>query len=109
MEMQLRRDKKHMISEKMIKMYCKYNHSKSTELCYDCIDLMEYSKFRTSKCPYIGITLFCVNCPTPCYKVDYKEVMRKVMKYSGPRFLFKHPIYTISHVISDYRGRGASK
>lgn len=111
MDIALRREKKHMISAKMIETYCRGNKhtSKDDPVCDKCQQVMDYSQFRTSKCPYIKKTLFCVNCPTPCYKPDMKEEMRKVMKYAGPRFLFKHPIYFIHHVYTDYTGRSRDK
>ncbi len=107
MDNTIRRERKHEIAEKMIITYCKGNHDGQAEtgLCAQCKDLCEYSKFRTSKCPHIEKTLFCVNCPTPCYKPDMKEAMRVMMKYSGPRFFLRHPIIVLDHVFYDFKTR----
>lgn len=102
-----RRTKKDDIAKSMIHIYCRGNHKNSgtNQLCDECNQLLEYSSFRSSKCPHIERTLYCSNCPTPCYKPDMKEQMRVVMKYAGPRFLFKHPIQFTKHVIYDYKTR----
>ncbi len=110
MELTIRREKKHMISSKMIHMYCHAHHNTDKQsLCDHCQAISDYSEFRTSKCPYIAKTLYCINCPTPCYKPDMKKEMAVIMKYAGPRFLFKHPIYFIDHVITDFKTRGRKK
>ena len=53
------------------------------------------------------------NCPIHCYKPDRREQVKSVMKYSGPRMIFKHPIFAIRHIIDGYkkappRGRRAA-
>ena len=107
MDIQIRRDEKHDIAYQMIEVYChgnKHTHERN-KLCEACQELADYSQFRTSKCPYIEKTLFCSNCPTPCYKSDMKERMRVAMKYGGPRFFFKHPILVLKHIRYDFKTR----
>ena len=54
MELTIRREKKHMISSKMIHMYCHAHHNTDKQsLCDHCQAISDYSEFRTSKCPYI--------------------------------------------------------
>lgn len=107
MNLQIRRDKKHDIAEQMIITYCKGNKHDYGEdgLCNDCRELRDYSLQRTTRCPHVEKTLFCSNCPTPCYKPDMKERMRVAMKYAGPRFFFKHPILVTKHIRYDYKTR----
>lgn len=107
MEVQKRREKKHEIVEKMIETYCtKQKHlNDGGKLCSDCDELLNYSLQRTTRCPHVEKTLFCVNCPTPCYKPDMKEKMRIMMKYSGPRFFFSHPLIVLEHVMYDFKTR----
>lgn len=111
METQIRRERKHEIAEKMIMTYCHgQNHERNHEdLCDDCRELRDYSLARTERCPHVSKTLFCVNCPTPCYKPDMKERMRLMMKYSGPRFFFRHPIIVLDHVLYDFKTRKKEK
>lgn len=42
---------------------------------------------------------FCSNCKVHCYKPDMREKIREVMRFSGPRMLFYHPIMAIRHVM----------
>lgn len=102
---------KHWNTEKklipvMIRMYCRGNHKeerknegvKSRELCAKCQELAEYAAFRLEKCPFKKNKGFCSYCKIHCYKPEYRAEMKEVMKYSGPRMLFSHPIFAMSHV-----------
>jgi hypothetical protein len=84
----------------MIKKYCRGNHKcKNGELCEECKALTEYALFRLEKCPFKVNKQFCSFCKIHCYKPEYREEIKKVMKYSGPRMIFTHPIFAISHVV----------
>jgi len=90
-----REEEKHTVFV-MIEIYCRGNHKEQNLLrqkgflCEECRDLAEYAKMRSQKCPYIakGTKTFCNCCKTPCYKPEYREKIRKVMRYSGPRLIF---------------------
>lgn len=85
---------------KMIEIYCHGNHyTKKHEFCKECEELKEYSLFRLSKCPFKVNKKFCSFCKIHCYKPEMKLKIKEVMRYSGPRMLFSHPIFSISHVI----------
>lgn len=89
--------------ELMIKLYCKGNHGGNTEntyingLCPDCLELAEYSKARSENCPFMENKTFCNNCKVHCYKPEMREKIKKVMRYSGPRMMFYHPIMAMEH------------
>jgi hypothetical protein len=51
------------------------------------------------KCPFKVNKQFCSFCKIHCYKPEYREEIKKVMKYSGLRMIFTHPIFAISHVV----------
>lgn len=88
------------VVELMIRLYCKKNHRvKGKELCIDCQDLLNYVKERRCKCPWGDEKPFCANCVIHCYKSDMREKIRSVMRYSGPRMIFSHPILSIKHLI----------
>ena len=55
--------------------------------------------FRLSKCPFKVNKKFCSFCKIHCYKPEMRERIKAVMKYSGPRMLFTHPIFAVSHVL----------
>ena len=83
----------------MIKKYCHGKHAaKRGEMCADCRALTEYAIFRLEKCPFKVNKQFCSFCKIHCYKPDMREKIREVMKYSGPRLLFSHPLFAMKHV-----------
>lgn len=95
----------------MITLYCRKNHqheklgNRDEKLCPRCLELLEYSILRSQKCPFIEEKTFCSNCKVHCYKPAMREQIRAVMKFSGPRMLFVHPIMAIHHVICTLKAR----
>ncbi len=82
----------------MIKMYChKKHHSK--ELCDECQKLTEYALFRLDKCPFKKNKRFCSFCKIHCYKEPYRSEIKEVMRYSGPRMIFTHPLFSFKHMV----------
>ena len=87
------------IVSKMIVIYCKKKHGTGQGLCSDCAALEAYAGMRSDKCPFMETKTFCSNCKVHCYKPDMREKIREVMRFSGPRMLFVHPVMAIHHVI----------
>jgi hypothetical protein len=85
--------------ELMIEIYCKDHHKTGQELCEKCSELYEYAMVRLDKCKYGDDKPTCAKCPTHCYKPSMREEVRKVMRYSGPRMMKKHPVLAIQHLI----------
>ena len=83
----------------MIKLYCNKNHGTHDTLCEDCQKLNDYAVMRSDKCPFMETKTFCSNCKVHCYKPEMREKIRLVMRFSGPRMIFHHPIMAIRHVI----------
>lgn len=83
----------------MIRLYCKKKHGVKSELCEECQALHDYAMLRSDKCPFMETKTFCSNCKVHCYKTDMREKIREVMRYSGPRMIFHHPVMAIRHVI----------
>jgi hypothetical protein len=84
----------------MIQKYCRGKHgTKRGEICEACKQLTEYALFRLEKCPFKVDKQFCSFCKIHCYKPEYREKIKEVMKYSGPRMVFTHPIFAFSHVV----------
>ncbi|MBQ3213023.1 MAG: nitrous oxide-stimulated promoter family protein [Alistipes sp.] len=81
----------------MITLYCRNNHG-TTQLCDECRELAEYADERTRKCPFMEQKSFCSQCKIHCYKPQMREKIRQVMRYSGPRMIFHHPIAAIRHL-----------
>ena len=97
-----REQEKRVVSE-MIALYCHKHHGEKHGLCDDCAALEEYARSRSDHCPFMETKTFCANCRVHCYKSEMREKIREVMRFSGPRMLFIHPIMAIHHVISTKR------
>lgn len=83
----------------MIALYChKHHKTKKGLLCEECNELKEYCEYRLSLCPWGDKKPFCSNCTIHCYNKEHRERIREVMRFSGPRMLFHHPILAIKHV-----------
>lgn len=83
----------------MIDIYCRGNHGSRGEICAECRELLAYAEKRLVKCPYGADKPACNDCPIHCYKPEKREQVRAVMRYSGPRMLFRHPIFALYHWI----------
>lgn len=100
-----REREKQTVSE-MIALYCRKNHkTKKGALCDECRRLTEYAVMRSDRCPFMENKTFCSNCKVHCYAPEMREKIRKVMRYSGPRMIFHHPVMVIRHVIESKKER----
>lgn len=93
----MKKNKEIVMLEYMVKLYSK-KKLKEDELSERCIQLLEYAKYRRSKCPHGENKPYCSCCEIRCYKSSEREFMSKVMKFSGPRMIFKHPILAFDHL-----------
>ena len=94
-----KREKEKRIVALMIRLYCQKKHGTASELCPDCQTLHDYAMLRSDKCPFMETKTFCSNCKVHCYKKDMRDRIREVMRFSGPRMIFYHPVMAIRHVI----------
>jgi hypothetical protein len=84
----------------MISLYCKGNrHFVGKELCPQCAELSVYSSERLEKCRYGEKKPTCRKCATHCYKPEYRDRVREVMRYAGPRMLSRHPVLALRHLL----------
>jgi hypothetical protein len=82
----------------MIALYCKKQHGTVLGLCQECTALKDYAETKLDRCVFGQQKPTCNHCPVHCYKPEPKEKMRLVMRFSGPRMLFKHPLLAIRHL-----------
>lgn len=91
---------------KFVEIFCRENHNgerrpftfrlrdlkeiekREISLCPDCTKLLTYGLTMRLKCPHDPKPM-CKKCETQCYKGDYKEKIREIMKFSG-KYLIKH-------------------
>ena len=93
-----KREKEKEVVSLMIDLYCRKNHHQK-DICEECRALKEYACQRVDKCPFMETKTFCSNCKVHCYKPEMREKIRTVMRFSGPRMIFHHPVMAVSHVI----------
>ena len=84
----------------MIAMYCRSHHGEEG-LCDACADLAGYADTKLDRCPYGGAKPACTNCPIHCYRTEPRERMREVMRFAGPRMIWRHPYLAIRHLFDE--------
>lgn len=101
-KIQHKREQEKRVVAEMIALYCSNHHGPKQKrgLCPDCAALLSYAQARSDHCPFMESKTFCVNCTVHCYQPEMRAKIREVMRWSGPRMLFHHPILAISHAHS---------
>ncbi len=94
------------VIEIMLRIYCKRNHLNQPTLCKECLDLINYTRNRISACPYLPDKPTCRECSVHCFKNEYRERIKAVMRYSGPRMIVYHPLIKLLHWIRELRNLG---
>ncbi|MGL4518257.1 MAG: nitrous oxide-stimulated promoter family protein [Phocaeicola sp.] len=69
------------------------------QLCATCTALLNYAQQRIERCPLGSEKKLCQGCKIHCYAPQKRSQIREVMKYSGKRILFTHPLTTLRHLI----------
>ncbi len=87
----------------MVGIYCHDRHGATGELCGECRQLLDYAQARLDRCPFQEDKTTCANCPVHCYKPEMRERIRSVMRYAGPRMLYRHPVLAVLHLLVDGR------
>lgn len=82
----------------MVRIYCAEHHPDARGVCTECGTLLAYSHARLDGCPYGADKPTCKACPIHCYKPAQRESMRTVMRFAGPRMLWRHPWLAIVHL-----------
>ena len=88
---------------KQFKVDIQESFQKGFEAVYGKTEGVEYVKFRRSKCPWGDNKPFCANCKIHCYKPEMREKIKEVMRFSGPRMIFYHPVIALNHLIETKR------
>ncbi|MFC2376348.1 MAG: nitrous oxide-stimulated promoter family protein [Lancefieldella sp.] len=104
-----KRDREKKVVSLMISLYCHKKHvgfrkgvhrqMGAPTLCAECAELDRYARQQIDRCPFMETKTFCSNCRVHCYTPEMREKIKEVMRFSGPRMLFHHPIMALRHVI----------
>jgi hypothetical protein len=87
----------------MIRLHCHDNHGVETGLCAECDELLEYARERLERCPFQEGKTTCARCPVHCFKPAMRERIRGVMRYAGPRMIYRHPTMALFHLVDGLR------
>lgn len=81
----------------MTNIYCAAHHQ--GQPCEQCADFTKHAEQKLDRCVYGEDKPACKKCPIHCYKPDKREQARLIMRFAGPKMLFKHPILAIKHLL----------
>ncbi|MDT8319054.1 MAG: nitrous oxide-stimulated promoter family protein [Xanthomonadales bacterium] len=88
----------------MTDMHCAHHHAAyDGGRCGDCEDLMRYAARRLQKCPYGKDKPTCAKCPVHCYKALQRQQVRDIMRFAGPRMIWRHPWKAVVHIVDKTR------
>jgi len=95
----------------MVGIYCRGNHARleAGGLCPDCRELLDYASARLEKCRFQADKPNCADCPVHCYKPSMREKVKEVMRYAGPRMMFRHPVLAFFHLWNGVKKKPALK
>lgn len=98
-----KREREKQVVQLMIQLYCRKKHGTRNNLCPECQALADYAILRSNKCPFMETKTFCSNCRVHCYKTEMRKKIREVMRFSGPRMIWHHPVMAVRHVIESQK------
>jgi len=87
----------------MIRVYCRAHHRTEAAPCEACRQLLDYADRRLDTCPFQEDKPVCNKCTVHCYSKGMRERVRAVMRFSGPRMLYRHPWLALRHLLDTRR------
>ena len=82
----------------MVGLYCQDKHGQKHGVCGECKELEAYAHQKLEHCQFLPEKPVCAKCPVHCYKPQYRQQVREVMRYAGPRMLTRAPGAAIRHL-----------
>jgi hypothetical protein len=87
----------------MLGIYCRDRHGSGAGLCAECQGLLCYATVRLQRCRFGPDKPTCARCPVHCYLPDRREQVRAVMRYAGPKMMWRHPWLSVWHLLDKFR------
>ncbi len=94
-----RKEREILTVKTMIAMYCRAHHHPEGEMCEECAAVFSYATMKYLHCLFGEDKPVCTVCPVHCYRPKMREKIRRIMRYSGPRMIFRHPVMALDHLI----------
>ncbi len=88
----------------MVRIYCRSRHGVITP-CQECQDFLDYAGARLERCRFGPDKPTCQSCPVHCYQKTRRDMARTIMRHSGPRMLWKHPVLAVRHWVDGWTRR----
>lgn len=89
------------VLENFIGVFCESKHKdreKADRLCSECLEVLEYSKFRREVCP-LDPKPSCKNCEIHCYEHEKRQKIREIMRFSGMHLIKRGRLDLLLHYI----------
>lgn len=83
----------------MVRLYCEGRHRQQSVPCPSCAELLAYGLERLGRCPFASDKPTCRQCVVHCYADEQRRAMRTVMRYAGPRMVYRHPVFAWYHLV----------
>jgi hypothetical protein len=87
----------------MFAINCRELHGTGDALCDGCAALLIYATRRLDRCVFGDDKPTCAKCTVHCYSADKRDEVRAVMRYAGPRMMWRHPVLAVRHVLDGRR------
>ncbi|MGB5732985.1 MAG: nitrous oxide-stimulated promoter family protein [Thiohalocapsa sp.] len=103
----IRREKRTI--DAMLDVYCHDHHGDlhgTAELCDECARLRRYARQRLDNCVFGEAKMPCNCCAVHCYSAKMRGLIVDVMRYSGPRMMFRYPVLSFLHLFDKMRAGG---
>ncbi|MBN0847769.1 nitrous oxide-stimulated promoter family protein [Pseudomonas aeruginosa] len=93
-------EREKMTIQRMIALYQRRSpEAQADDAHYQALNA--YADKRLDKCVFGENKQACKQCPEHCYQPAKREEMKQIMRWAGPRMLWRHPILTIRHFFND--------
>jgi hypothetical protein len=87
----------------MVRCYCRGHQKSCSALCGECRELLSYAGKRLERCQFGEDKPTCAKCPVHCYQRQWREQIKTVMRYAGPRMIWRHPVLSLRHWLDSFR------
>lgn len=88
------------VVKQMIFLYCLKKEGNAS-LCPTCHELLTYARERLDHCKFGNDKSTCKKCPVHCYRPDMRKRIKMIMRWSGPKMLFYHPVSAVKHLLRE--------
>lgn len=81
-----------------MEIFCRDTHGTNGDLCTSCHDIFSYARMRIDRCPFKADKAVCSDCQVHCFQEKYREKIKTIMRFAGPKMPLRHPLLALRHV-----------